>query len=216
MAKKYSAVFFDNDGILVDTEHFYYYANRDILQTVGVDLTPELYHEFFLVESSGAWHLAQERGYTDAAIEEMRSLRNQRYLDYLMHEDVVIPGVRTVIDQLYGIVQMGVVTSSYREHFDRIHKNTGLLHFFDFVLTQGDYTHSKPHPEPYSLAQKKSGKQPNECIVIEDSQRGLLAAKAAGLECWVIPRGLTQGADFSQADRILSNINEIVPLILGD
>jgi beta-phosphoglucomutase-like phosphatase (HAD superfamily) len=84
-----------------------------------------------------------------------------------------------------------------------------LLKFFDFYLTREDYTRSKPSAEPYLLALQKSGQKPQDVLVIEDSQRGLNAAKAAGLTCWVIPGHHTSEQDFVEADRILLNINEI-------
>ena len=95
-----------------------------------------------------------------------------------------------------------------------IHNRTKFLPFFDFCLTREDYAKSKPSAEPYLLALQKSGKPAQNTLVIEDSPRGLTAAKAAGLTCWVIPGHHTSELDFPEADRILSSINEIPGLIL--
>lgn len=56
------AIFWDNDGVLVDSEYMSYRATRDALARVGVVLTEEMYVQFFLKQSCGAWHLAAERG----------------------------------------------------------------------------------------------------------------------------------------------------------
>ena len=104
---------------------------------------------------------------------------------------------------------MGVVTSSRREHFEIIHSGTGLLHFFDFVLTREDYGKPKPNPEPFLTAIIRNRLQPKHCIIVEDSERGLAAAKAAGIRCIVVPNRLTRGSNFSGAYRVLESVSEV-------
>ena len=60
----YKAILWDNDGVLVDTERFYFEANRQKLKELGVELTLEMYQQFFLLDSRGAWHLLDGRGYS--------------------------------------------------------------------------------------------------------------------------------------------------------
>ena len=104
---------------------------------------------------------------------------------------------------------MGIVTSSKKNHFEIIHKNSGLLKYFDFILTADNYVNSKPAPDPYLKALELSGVKKEECMVIEDSERGLKSALAAGLKCFVIPTNLTKLSDFSGAEKILTKINEV-------
>jgi HAD superfamily hydrolase (TIGR01509 family) len=109
---------------------------------------------------------------------------------------------------------MGVVTSSQRGHFEIIHAATGLLRYFDFVLTREDYENSKPDPEPYLAGIAKTGFSAHECIAVEDTPRGLTAATGAGLKCVVIPNALTIGGDFTTAHQVLRDIREL-PAALG-
>jgi beta-phosphoglucomutase-like phosphatase (HAD superfamily) len=74
------------------------------------------------------------------------------------------------------------------------------------VLTRETYSHSKPHPEPYLTAVERLGANPAGCLVIEDSERGLIAAKAAGLACWVVPSALTRHESFDAADAVLPDL----------
>ena len=108
---------------------------------------------------------------------------------------------------------MAIVTSSRRDHFDAIHRKSGLLQFFDFVLTREDYAHAKPNPEPYFLALANSKVPKDKCLVIEDSPRGLAAAKAAGLACWIVPSKDTLGEPFNEADRVLDSVTELLSLL---
>ena len=108
---------------------------------------------------------------------------------------------------------MGIVTSSRSDHFTTIHRRTGLLEFFDFVLTSEDYAESKPAPDPYLAGIARTGCAPAECLAIEDAPRGLAAARAAGIDCWVIPTDLSRPADFSAAARILNNVHDVAELL---
>ena len=85
------------------------------------------------------------------------------------------------------------------------------LPYFQFALTSGDYKNSKPHPEPYLKALERSGCRREECLVIEDSERGLIAAREAGLRCIVVPSELTRGRNFDGAYKVLESLTELLP-----
>lgn len=204
------AILWDNDGILVDTEKYYYEATKEILSRYNVNLTKELYIENLLIKSQGAWHLIQDKALSESDIKMIRDERNSIYCSLIEKADVLLlDGVAETLQRLSGNYKMAVVTSSRKAHFNLIHSKTNILKFFDFTLTREDYNESKPNPEPYLLAVKKMGVDKKECIVIEDSERGLIAAHAAGLDCWVIPNELTKGLNFSLASRVLNSISEI-------
>ena len=203
------AIFWDNDGILVDTEELYFDATRQILLTAGINLTREMYIEYFLIKGNGTWHLVKDKGFSADYIDNLRNERNNLYAGILQDKCKVIEGAKDVLEELYGTYKMGIVTSSRKMHFELIHRSTDLLKYFDFILTGDDYTSFKPNPDPYLMAVEKTGFQKDECIAIEDSERGLKSAKSAGIHCFVIPGGLTSAGDFSRADRILKSIREV-------
>lgn len=205
------AIFWDNDGILVDTEHLYFRATREVLASAGLFLTSEDFVELLLVQSRGAWHLLQERGFTETRITELRKERNRIYGELLQKEEIQKDGVREVLEILQGKYRMGIVTSSLKEHFEIIHRSTGLLRFFEFALVSGDYEKYKPEPDPYLKALEKTGLSPDECIVVEDSLRGLTSALGAGLRCYVIPNDLTRNSDFTGAAKVLNHVSDLLP-----
>jgi HAD superfamily hydrolase (TIGR01509 family) len=203
------AIFWDNDGVLVDTEHVYFEATRRVLASTGIDLDEDAYIELFLIQGRGAWHLAAERGIAPDEIERLRTARNTLYGELLAEAPRLIPGIADVLDALHGRYQMGIVTSSRRDHFDVIHRSTGLLRYFDFVLTSDDFTKVKPDAEPYLRAIERSGLAADACVAIEDSARGLEAATAAGIRCIVVPSGLTRRCSFPGAHKVLNDVSEI-------
>jgi beta-phosphoglucomutase-like phosphatase (HAD superfamily) len=111
--------------------------------------------------------------------------------------------VPETLQQLQGRVRMAVVTSSQRQHFDVMHSDTGLRRYFEFVLAREDFRETKPNPEPYLLALERLRMKADNCVAVEDSERGLAAARAAGLRCLVIPNKITRRCTFEGATAIL-------------
>lgn len=210
----YGAILWDNDGVLVDTERWYFQATREVFAGAGIDLTVEVYFEYFLSRSGGTSHLASAHGVSEAGIAAMIGARNERYLHMIEQELITIAGVRETLAALRPHFVMGIVTSSRREHFEAIHRRTGLLEFFDFAITLEDYARSKPAPDPYLAAVARSGLPAGRCLAIEDAPRGLIAARAAALDCWVIPTEFTRGAPFPGATRVLDQVADVASLLL--
>jgi HAD superfamily hydrolase (TIGR01509 family) len=212
----FDAILFDNDGVLVDTEGLYFRANREVLAGVGVTLDEAGYSELFLKSGRGAWHLAEERGHGAESIASLRSARDRRYAELVATTDVLVPGVVELVRALAASYRLAIVTSSDPGPFALTHARTGLLGFFELVLTREHYRNSKPDPEPYLHAVARLGAARERCLVVEDSERGLQAAKAAGLTCWVVPSGLTAGGRFGEADAVLPHLGAVAERLLAD
>jgi HAD superfamily hydrolase (TIGR01509 family) len=207
---KPKAIFWDNDGVLVDTEELYFKATQCILADAGIPLTEADYIELFLIQGRGAFHLALERGMSPDDVERLRTARNVLYGQWLATETRVMYDVRRVLEALHGRYVMGVVTSSRKDHFDVIHAQAELLKYFDFVLTAADFRRVKPDPEPYRRAVERAGFDASECVAIEDSARGLEAARAAGVPCIVVPTRLTRGCQFPGAEGVFPALGDLL------
>ena len=210
------AIFWDNDGVLVDTEHLYFEASRDALRQVGIELSMAQFSHISLGLGKSSLCLATQQGISDDTLATLRQYINQRYAELLQNGAAPMDGATATLAALHGKVAMAIVTSSRRDHFDLIHRHNGLLGFFDFILTREDYQHSKPNPEPYLKALKVSGLRAEECLVIEDTRRGLEAAHRAGLRCVVMPNRLTPDNTFEDAFGIICELQEITQLVLAE
>jgi HAD superfamily hydrolase (TIGR01509 family) len=202
----YEVILFDNDGVLVDTETLYFRATREALAEVGVALTEADYVEFFLRQGRGAWHLAEAHGTDAATIDRLRQWRDGRYAALIDAGPVIIPGALDAVRRIAAAHRLAIVTSSMPEPFAHAHAASSLLLHFELVLTRDGYQRSNPDPEPYLTAVARLDADPARCLVIEDSERGLAAAKAAGLACWVVPSALTAGGRFDAADAVLPDL----------
>jgi HAD superfamily hydrolase (TIGR01509 family) len=203
-------ILWDNDGVLVDTEHLFYAVNRELLLEHDIDLSEDDFYRWYLAANCGAWHLLTARGVSDAQIAALRDERNVRYSRRLVREGVLaMSGVGALLASCAARVPMGVVTSANRDHFDIIHGKLDLVRHFQFVLTAEDYRDSKPSPEPYLLGLARLGIAPAECVVVEDSPRGLAAARAAGMRCIVLRHRLTRQCSFEGAYCVVETMDEL-------
>jgi len=204
-------IFWDNDGVLVDTEPLYFQASAEILAEAGVQLTHEQFADISLRQGRSVFDLIPDRSDRNR-LRSLHERRNRRYAELLEQGVAPVAGVEATLRALHGRVGMAIVTSSHRNHFEIIHRHTDLLGYFDFILTREDYPQSKPHPDSYLTALRRSAATARQCLVVEDSQRGLEAAVAAGLICTVIPGTLNENSDLSSAHAVLNDITQVLEL----
>ncbi len=209
--KKY--ILFDNDGVLVHTEPFYYKANLIALEEFfDVTLTFEEYMKI-MANGTTVWQKALDKGFSLDDIETARNKRNSYYQNFLQTKNILIDGVKETLKELSKDYKMGIVTTSRRVDFEIIHKNLGITDFMEFVLCEEDYNYAKPHPEPYLKGLELFGAKKEETIVVEDSQRGLTSAFKAGIECVIVKNEFTITQDFSKASYFINNLKELETIL---
>jgi len=208
----YTHILFDHDGVLVDTEPLYFRATRQVLASLGVDLETTAYLEL-QAEGANAWHQALDLGHSEARVAQKRAERNVLYQQFLSTEPIDIPGVEGVLAQLERRFTMAIVTTAKRSDFDLIHANRSITSYMDLILTNGDYARSKPCPDPYLKALSCLGIAPDAALVVEDSERGLRSAVAAGIHCAVVHHPFTATQDFSAATYRLNSLHDLLGLL---
>ena len=210
MEKKY--ILFDNDGVLVETENWYYEANKKALKKLGLDLDFEFYQSI-MIKGGSAFELAEINQIENDVIEKHRKIRDEYYQEFLLTKDLAIPNVKKVLNNLSKKYKMAIVTTSRRVDFELIHKNRGISDFMEFILCVEDYAKAKPNPEPYLKGLEKFGAKNEETIVVEDSQRGLISAVNAKIDCAIIKNKFTITQDFSKAKYFLETIEELEAIL---
>ena len=210
------AVLWDNDGVLVDSEQIFYEANRAYFARHAVDLTQRDFFEWFLVQDCGAWNILAAQGMSGEQVAHCKAERNALYMQRLLAgQPPATPGIEDILAALHTRVPMAVVTSSSPEHFATIHRESGLMRYFDFVLTADRYERAKPAPDPYLKALEILNLSPDECVAVEDSPRGLAAARAAGVDCIVLRTALAGDYAFPGACRIVDSVAELSAVLEG-
>ncbi len=208
--KKY--LLFDNDGVLVETEMWYYEANCMALAELGYDLPFERYM-YMMAHGITTWQEPLQNGVSQSVVDNAREKRNLYYQEFIKTKHLTIEGVEEVLQHLSSKYRMAIVTTSRRVDFELIHSKTNIVKYMDFVLCEEDYPRAKPYPDPYLKAVELFGCQKNEALVIEDSQRGLTAAVSAGIECVTVKNAFTQTHDFSKSTYKIDTIRDLVELL---
>jgi HAD superfamily hydrolase (TIGR01509 family) len=204
----------DHDGVLVDTEFWYYKAGERALADIGLTLDKDQYLRD-MNQGLGTWAQARAAGIDEQTISRQREVRNDYYQEYLRTEAIEIEGVVETLAELSKYVRMAIVTTAKRVDFEIIHEKRQIRQFMDFVLVREDYNLTKPHPEPYLTGLKRFGATKEETLVVEDSSRGLNSAVAAGIDCVIVYNDFTKAHDFSQASYRIETLIELKDIILN-
>lgn len=210
--KKY--LLFDHDGVLVDTELWYYRAGERALAEIGFTLDRQQYLRD-MTQGMATWAQARAAGIDEATISRRRVVRDAYYQEYLRTEAIEIDGVLDALADLSTHVRMAIVTTSKRADFEVIREKRRITGFMEFVLAREDYEHAKPHPEPYLTGLRRLGATREETLVVEDSARGLRSAVAAGIDCAIVHNDFTATHDFSAARYRIGNLSELTDIVVS-
>lgn len=205
------ALLFDFDGLILDTEFPIYEAWREDYLAHGHDLPLEVYaacvgSDFNRFDPKS--HLESLVGRTidwpDRDLwRECNALERVKQLPPL-------PGVVALLDAASSLgLPCAVASSSPRSWVEGHLGRLGLLHRFRLTRCIDDVAAPKPSPDLFLAAAAGLGVAPSEALVLEDSRNGLLAAKAAGCPCIVVPNRVTAHLDFEGALMILASLEEI-------
>ena len=203
-----SAILFDFDGVLVDTEWPIYQSWRRLFEAHGHPLPLDVYTRCIgsdFATWSAKTQLEDLTG-LDFDWHDLDARRQQEILADLSDEPPM-PGALELLEKLAAAAMpCAVVSSSPHQWVDGWLEKLGLAGFFQTVVCRGDAPRIKPAPDLFLAAAKRLGFPAPDCLVIEDSLNGLLAAQAAGMPVWVVPNRVTDGLDFAAAQRVLPSL----------
>jgi len=213
------AVVFDFDGVLADSEPLHLAAYQRLIEPRGIHLDERTYCERYLgYDDEGALRrMADDNGLRleDEEIERLIVEKGHVFEALVGSRDVLYRGAADCVRRLSAAWPVGIASGAERGDIDLILRGARLEDLFRFIVAAGDTERSKPAPDPYLRAVERLRLAPERCLVIEDSERGLRAAKAAGLTCWVIPSALTVGGRFEAADAVLDDLAAAGRRLLG-
>ncbi|NOU76855.1 beta-phosphoglucomutase [Paenibacillus sp. LMG 31458] len=210
------AVIFDLDGVLVHTDQYHYQAWKRMADEEGIvfdESAGDRLRGVSRMESLEVILEKSSRTYTSVEKEALAEKKNGYYrelLDRLTPEDAA-PGSCEVIA---ACKQQGtkVAIGSSSRNTPVILERLGLLHLFEAVADGNEIVNSKPDPEVFLLAAKKLAIDPECCLVVEDAEAGLIAAKRAGMKSAAIGTVINS---LTAADYRLHRLEELTAVIWG-
>ncbi|GIX08150.1 MAG: phosphoglycolate phosphatase [Candidatus Poribacteria bacterium] len=209
------ALFFDMDGLLVDTELPDFLSWQETLAEYGLALPFELWLKGVGTYAPFRRFLA-ELGVPESEHDRLRAEQRVRYLKRLESAEP-LPGVRPLLEAARAAgLTLGVVSTASRDWVERILSHLGLTGTFRFSLSRNDVANGKPEPDLYRLALERANVPPESALALEDSANGVLAAVRAGITTLAVPNAITQHHDLSQAHRRLSSLDELNDRLLAE
>jgi HAD superfamily hydrolase (TIGR01509 family) len=205
-------VIFDMDGVIVDTEPVHHFAYDQHFKELKIDVTPEMYASFTGSSTKNIYSIIKHNFNLNDEVERLvqgkRRLFNAAFDN---KEDLyLLDGVEELIKELHAKgMQLVLASSSANETIERIFNRFKLHPYFTYKVSGEDFPKSKPHPAIFLKAAELSNTPVENCIVIEDSTNGIKAANAAGIYCVGYKSVNSKLQDYSLADKIISNFNEL-------
>lgn len=206
------AVIFDMDGVLVDSEELWRRGEAEVFQALGVPMTAEmgrLTMGLRVDEVVEYWYTRTPwSGRTKAGVE---AEINQVVNELVRHEGVVLPGAIEAVAMLHAAgYPLAIASSSTSELINIVVDKLGVRGQIGVLQSAEHQPLGKPHPGVYIEAARRLGIATDRCLAIEDSPAGLLAAKAARMQCIVVPAAdMREDKRFCIADGQLQSLTEL-------
>lgn len=207
------AILFDSDGTLFKSEYRQVQAWAEILDDYDVVIPPEEYLQYAGKTGEQIEDMIVEKYALKIQKGELVKRRDEIMIKCYGEDELeLMPYAREAVEFFHNNpdFKIALCTNGGKEEMELKLKRNNFDNYFNAVITKNDVRHPKPSPEIYLTAMDKLGVKPEECIVIEDTEHGLEAAKAAGAYCFVVPNHFASGHNFSKADKILTSLRDLV------
>lgn len=205
-------VIFDMDGVIVDTEPVHSYAYFKHFSELKIEVSKEMFTTFMGNSTRNTFQKLKDMFPIEAEVEELIQRKRTLFNDaFDSKEDLyLIEGVEKLIQDLHANgMQLILASSAAKVTIERVFNRFGLHQYFTHIVSGEDFPNSKPHPEIFEYAASLSIAPKENCIVIEDSNNGVRAAKGAGIFCVGYNSVNSKLQDLSLADLIVNNFEEL-------
>jgi beta-phosphoglucomutase len=185
MIQKYQAAIFDLDGVIVDTAKYHYLAWKNLARNLGFDFTERDNERLKGVSRMRSLEILLEIGAVtldEATKNHLAAQKNKEYVEFVREMDPseILPGSRECLLQL-RTKGVKIALGSASKNAPLILENLKIRNLFDAVIDGNKVSKAKPDPEVFLLGAQELGMEPVMCLVFEDAEAGLQAARAAGM-----------------------------------
>lgn len=206
------AFIFDMDGVLVDSETLYKGIEKELFDGVGIAIDHEEHISYQGSSNPVMWSRIKEKHGLSVPLAELVHMTEVKVISYFnaMPEIHPMPGVVDLLNRLKERkIKLALASSSSIDVIRIILAKTGLGQFFQVIADCKEAGAGKPDPAIFLLAQKKLGIPKENCVIIEDSTNGILAARRAGIYCIAYNGPGSEHQDQSGADKIIKDFAEL-------
>lgn len=206
------AVIFDMDGLIIETESLQSKAYEQVVREHGKEPQYESNGLVHVVGVRGdlAWKTILDKHNITGNIEALRTRRREIYIRLLQGHLVPTEGLSSLLELLrQKHIKIALATGSSQKIAIFILKGLGILRYFSVLVTGDQVKNGKPDPECFIRAAEKIHEIPENCLVLEDAEPGIRAAKQIGMHVIAVPTVYTQDQDFAQADFVVKSLADV-------
>lgn len=202
-------VIFDMDGVIIDSEPIHIKLERELLEEAGGDYSKIKHEDLMGTTDVQMWSTFKEQFNIELSVEELINIKRERFIANLQR----IPLVDNVLDLMVSLrnigCKLGLASSNNERAVEAVKNKFGLAKYIDVFINGEAVSKGKPDPEIFLTTAKHLGLKPEDCLVIEDTRNGVLAAKAAGMKCVGFQNKNSGAQDLSAADLIVGSYKDL-------
>jgi HAD superfamily hydrolase (TIGR01509 family) len=208
---KLKCVIFDMDGLLVDTEKLRFISYRNSFKHFKINFKEDDYSTFWVKNGSGLSGYCKENDIACTLKEEIKISKEKYFLKLLNKVNLTcFAGVLEFLNILSNYnIKITLATSSSKDEAVAILKKVNVFHYFNFIATKDDVLNPKPSTDIYKFILNNLDLKSEDCIVLEDSLKGIIPSKRLNIKTIAIPNKYTKNEDFSSADLVLGSMKEL-------
>ena len=215
MTRNIQAIIFDMDGTLVDSEPVHIHAWQQVLTGMGHYLSRDWFYRYIGVGDVEVSPMITSRLELDFPAEKFLCMKREAFDELSARELEPFPGVAEGIGKLKtACYRTALCTGSRRKDMDQVLGKAGLGDAFELKFSCDDYGKRKPSPDPYLQLMDRMGLQPGACLVIEDSEIGLQAARDSGARVFAV-MGMNVFDRASYAEQVFEQTADAIDWILS-
>lgn len=206
------AVLFDMDGVIVDTEPLHRKAYFKTFKDLRIEVSEDLYTSFTGASTKRVCDTLIREFDLKQTFEEIADTKRNYFKDYFYYDEDfdLIPGVKDLIQHYYDNgIKLILASSATMTTINMVFEKFELEKYFMGKISGADLKESKPHPEVFLLAAEMAGEPVENCMVIEDSTNGILAAHRAKIFCAAYRSLHSKNQDYTLADTVVSDYSDL-------
>lgn len=211
-----AAVIFDFDNVIVDSEPYHYEAYARVFSKHGHTIDRDEYWLEWTSRGGGA-ESEIRRHHLRMDPNEVRAEKDPIYSGFCSSGTIKpFPEALGIIRALRDRgLSLAIASGSYERDIRAILGANGLERCFGAIVGKDNIERLKPHPDTYLIAAAKLGIEPARCLAVEDAEKGIRSARAAGMPVILIETDITRDLKLDGADLALSNLAEFRDLLQG-
>ncbi|MEO7043744.1 MAG: HAD family phosphatase [Ferruginibacter sp.] len=203
-------IIFDMDGVLLDSEKLYMGMNQIFFKKLGADISIAEHQTFVGMSANKMWMYIKDKFNLSHSVDELKELEKE--LKHTTLKETALVPTFGVIDFLEFLKQNGhtitIASSGLKKNIDLILQKLNIEKYFELVISGEQVAKGKPEPDIFLKVADHYGRQPSDCIVIEDSTNGVLAAKTANMFCVGYYNPTSGNQDLTKADIIIDSFKD--------